>query len=230
MASKYLRLIGLAAALSLNSIAPAARAAELLVDTGIPTGNRLSGLFGFTGQFIQHLAGIVTFDATVEIQSVAIWGRGAAAASGGPGLMRASLYAAGPVPGGTALFTSDAQALFSREETWLTIGGLSWVAGAGSYWLAFEPLPRSERGFDGGARNGAPFPLSGYAFSSELPFVGAWQRQDALGLGIQVSGVRIGDPSVIPEPTAWAMLIVGFGLVGSALRRRRTAVESIAAT
>jgi hypothetical protein len=36
-----------------------------------------------------------------------------------------------------------------------------------------------------------------------------------------------GEPrSAIPEPTAWTMLITGFGLAGAALRRRRSAVAS----
>jgi hypothetical protein len=30
----------------------------------------------------------------------------------------------------------------------------------------------------------------------------------------------------VPEPATWAMLIAGFGLVGSAMRRRRTAVAA----
>lgn len=30
-----------------------------------------------------------------------------------------------------------------------------------------------------------------------------------------------GPPDVVPEPSAWAMLIAGFGLIGAALRRRR---------
>jgi hypothetical protein len=32
--------------------------------------------------------------------------------------------------------------------------------------------------------------------------------------------------NVIPEPTTWAMLIAGFGLVGTAMRRRRAAVAA----
>ncbi|PZO86692.1 MAG: hypothetical protein DI623_16060, partial [Sphingomonas sanxanigenens] len=30
--------------------------------------------------------------------------------------------------------------------------------------------------------------------------------------------------SAVPEPTTWAMLIAGFGMVGGAMRRRRTTV------
>ncbi|MFN7177077.1 MAG: PEPxxWA-CTERM sorting domain-containing protein, partial [Thermaurantiacus sp.] len=35
-----------------------------------------------------------------------------------------------------------------------------------------------------------------------------------------------GGGGVIPEPATWAMLIAGFGLVGGALRRRRTALQA----
>lgn len=35
------------------------------------------------------------------------------------------------------------------------------------------------------------------------------------------SGVGLGTVSAVPEPSVWAMLIVGFGLVGQAIRRRR---------
>jgi hypothetical protein len=30
-------------------------------------------------------------------------------------------------------------------------------------------------------------------------------------------------PSTVPEPASWAMLLTGFGLVGTAIRRRRVA-------
>jgi len=38
--------------------------------------------------------------------------------------------------------------------------------------------------------------------------------------------LRFGDAAVIPEPATWAMLIVGFGLVGFAARRRQAAVTA----
>lgn len=31
-------------------------------------------------------------------------------------------------------------------------------------------------------------------------------------------------PMGVPEPTSWALMILGFGLAGGALRRRRTAL------
>ena len=48
--------------------------------------------------------------------------------------------------------------------------------------------------------------------------------------GISQSGVvqigTAGGGGVIPEPATWAMLIAGFGLVGSALRRRRPVIAT----
>jgi hypothetical protein len=201
-----------AAVLSLALSCPT-YALQTLVDTGQPTGQSGSGLFGFTGRFIQHLAARVTFQTAVNVQSVALW------ANGG-GNMTASLYADGPVPGGTALFTAQTSNFSFGSERWVTLSGLGWNGVAsGSYWLAFEPLPTSAAGFDGGAREGAPTPLPGYAFSTEQPIVGTWLRQDSLGLGIRVIGEVAS--SAIPEPDSWAMLIGGFGLIGAVKRRRR---------
>ena len=43
---------------------------------------------------------------------------------------------------------------------------------------------------------------------------------------LDITGIRISDPAAVtaqvPEPAAWALMIAGFGLVGSALRRRRS--------
>lgn len=41
------------------------------------------------------------------------------------------------------------------------------------------------------------------------------------GPGVRLTIADVGNGGVIPEPATWAMLIAGFGLVGSALRRRR---------
>ena len=39
-------------------------------------------------------------------------------------------------------------------------------------------------------------------------------------------GYLVNGTAVVPEPTSWAMLIAGFGLVGAAARRRRTVVAA----
>jgi hypothetical protein len=49
--------------------------------------------------------------------------------------------------------------------------------------------------------------------TSLLPFAGAPEANQ---------NVRYTVGNAVPEPATWAMLIVGFGMVGSSLRRRRT--------
>jgi hypothetical protein len=41
-------------------------------------------------------------------------------------------------------------------------------------------------------------------------------------LALDEGRFKIGVSSAIPEPANWAMMIAGFGLVGAAMRRRRT--------
>lgn len=44
------------------------------------------------------------------------------------------------------------------------------------------------------------------------------------GCGLQEVAFAEGDLTAVPEPATWAMMILGFGAAGSALRRRRVAI------
>ena len=41
----------------------------------------------------------------------------------------------------------------------------------------------------------------------------------AAGTGVLAVGIAIGIQGAVPEPASWAMMIIGFGAVGSALRQ-----------
>ncbi|MFA7441325.1 MAG: PEPxxWA-CTERM sorting domain-containing protein [Sphingomonadaceae bacterium] len=76
-----------------------------------------------------------------------------------------------------------------------------------------------------------------YSGSTQVTTTGAFdlslvfERDDLLSRDIVIDRVYLvpqgytpPPPSVIPEPATWAMFIAGFGIVGSAMRRRRTAI------
>jgi len=71
-------------------------------------------------------------------------------------------------------------------------------------------------------------PISTPGGFNEFQFRGiASDAQDIYGLRfggnyILVTGTADGVPNAVPEPATWAMLILGFGLVGGVLRRRQT--------
>ena len=67
--------------------------------------------------------------------------------------------------------------------------------------------------------------FSSISFTEVIP--GASLNRDNFGFDdIVYSAGRISGP--VPEPASWAMLVVGFGTLGAALRRRRSLAASIA--
>lgn len=72
--------------------------------------------------------------------------------------------------------------------------------------------------------DGSFFPtISSYADGEMLSGQSAFANND-IRFRIETSMVNL--PGAVPEPASWAMLIAGFGLVGSALRRRKSAVAA----
>jgi hypothetical protein len=69
----------------------------------------------------------------------------------------------------------------------------------------------------------SPFALSSLTFraNNDTSFGFRIQSNSADNIGPLLDSVSL-TQGVIPEPATWAMLIAGFGLVGTAMRRRRT--------
>lgn len=123
-----------------------------------------------------------------------------------------SIWLSEPTNGGTALYSGKSTAAISIDQGYAltTVDDLSIYLPAGTYWLGINHvLPNNV----GGAWT--------YAFSAN-------GQSDA----VQLDGASFGDSNKpdmafvvtsVPEPTTYAMLMAGLGLIGFAARRKRTA-------
>jgi hypothetical protein len=106
----------------------------------------------------------------------------------------------------------------SLPEGWQGLHGLSWTVPAGAYWLAFET--RGGQTFNGALG----IPVTPTLTASRLPPLFPDYTVIPLGAGgiaFRINGVAAAIPETgVPEPAAWALMIVGFGAAGVALRRR----------
>lgn len=71
------------------------------------------------------------------------------------------------------------------------------------------------------------YPLTNATFSAITGNGGNFRLQFGTNsggdnMGPLLDNVSVGISSAVPEPATWAMMIAGFGLVGSAMRRRQT--------
>lgn len=200
-------------------------AAVTLVDTGTPTGQ--GGSNGWILASNQTLAGLFTLGAATTVTSVEGFIRNfsGVAANG-----TISIFTGGVDPANSGLQYSAA---FTIAETgisagaWQGVFGQSWALAAGQHWVVF-----TSDGVLNTMTYLPPNPLSQHANASQLS--GPWvQRGSTFGLGVRITNdaapiiVNPPVPGAVPEPATWAMLIVGFGLVGAASRRRNmTAVAA----
>jgi hypothetical protein len=115
-----------------------------------------------------------------------------------------------PISGGTFFFRSQ---LYSFDTS--TYSGIGTQPGV-SFGFANEGFNQIVLDIftpDAPARLDTPFHGQGYG-------TGLWKDK----LGLTVLSVTV---SPVPEPSTWAMLIAGFGLLGAALRKRRAALLTL---
>jgi hypothetical protein len=199
-------LAPMVAAMMLAATVPAH--AIRVVDTGTPNGSPIGA---YALDSTDFYAGQVTFGSSERIDAVYAHILGGSAGE----TFTVVLYddTAAHLPGSvlhsaTAMFTSDG---------WNGVAGLSgWNVSAGSYWLGLEI------GFDDtlgqGSLTGAlldrgvPSPLPRTAFNP-----GSGYQTARLDFGMQVDATV----TSVPEPESYALMLVGFGAIAAAMRRRR---------
>ena len=72
----------------------------------------------------------------------------------------------------------------------------------------------------------ATFTLNfGAALGSSISIDDLFVRYQSINAPGIAGGSGVGTVVVVPEPATWAMLILGFGLAGASLRRRRGATH-----
>jgi hypothetical protein len=67
-------------------------------------------------------------------------------------------------------------------------------------------------------------------FNFDLAPLKSFSWTPVTGGGVQFDNIRLNDViAAVPEPTTWAMMVLGFGVMGSAMRRRKPATAMLAA-
>jgi hypothetical protein len=130
-------------------------------------------------------------------------------------LFTASIFSDGGDVPGAALFSSSFAGAAPGTGQWQGAYGLSWNLAAGTYWV----------GFSGQSGLGSmPFPSENPLENEAFKLEGNWVGSDDLSIGARIrgnQGFNNPNPGAVPEPSTWAMLILGFFGVGAAIRSAR---------
>ena len=66
-------------------------------------------------------------------------------------------------------------------------------------------------------------------FNFDLAPLKSFSWTPVTGGGVQFDNIRLNDViAAVPEPTTWAMMVLGFGVMGSAMRRRKVTTGMLA--
>lgn len=133
-----------------------------------------------------------------------------------------SVSGTGAISGGVLYrqIRADRPSVFTFAEPIFGFGGDIRSSGFGqlAITLTFE---------DGSQQQLAPYDISPtksfLGFTSDVGITSINVRSGTAGtVQYYLDDLSFGSAAAVPEPAQWAMLIVGFGMIGSGLRRRRT--------
>ncbi len=128
------------------------------------------------------------------------------------------------------LIRQDRPSIFTFEEPVFGFGGTIRSSGAGTLAITLTFGDGTQQTLD-------PFAVSPVfnflGFSSDVGIRSIDVRSATAGsVQYYLQDLTFGDAAVtaaVPEPAQWAMLIIGFGMIGGTMRRRRTSPQSLLA-
>jgi hypothetical protein len=108
-------------------------------------------------------------------------------------------------------------------EGWHGISGIEdYELGPGTYWIG---LANDGNSFSAQHYGAAPRALLNEAIYSPNPYpLGSYTDADSSDFAWRISGSTIATqtPAAVPEPSTWALMLLGFGAVGFSMRSRRS--------
>lgn len=218
-----MKLFAVMAALALSVTVTDQAEAATLIDTGEPTGPGGYNIFNYGPTAYQYLAVQFTLTGTTRITGIDGWF--SSSSFGGRNLVY-SIHADSPSGPGSVV---DSEIVIAPDTptvapfaAWARgFGNGATVLGAGNYWASFtvDPNDPMRCGCFMPAFNTISVPVG--AFQNGFTGV-SWSVRD-LSLGFRLFGDSVAG---VPEPSSWAMMIIGFGAAGSVLRRNRRTVTA----
>jgi len=185
--------------------------ANSIIDTGPGDG----GNSGFTLNWQNRLAANFAIDSETTLTSISGWIHWTNDRS--YSTLNFSIYSNLNSLPGVELYTGSVLIPITtiqatNQVNWNTLSGINWTLDAGQYWVGFS-TPDS-----GTMPGGVARPIIDLAYGIPPNWTSISGNYNSLG--IMISGVP--SAAAVPEPDSYAMLLLGFGLLGFIVHRRKS--------